>query len=444
MANILIYSLNNIGKSMAGPAIRCWEFAKALSHRHQITLICPNKPDIEDPSFKIISKHDLNHQIAFLEADVLITQGLSPLMALRAKYYKVSVIIDAYDPLPLERLEQFKHDKPSTRKEKLFSSINYLMFNFQMADSIICANEKQRDLWIGFLLSKKLISPIRYDADSSLRNYIDVVPFGLSNEKPLKNGPGLRESYGLSPNDKILLWGGGVWNWFDPLSLIKAMKLLQKSNPEIKLIFMGIKNPEPTVPEMEMSRKAIELAEKLELKNQSVFFNHDWVPYHERQNNLLDAALGVSIHFDDLETRYAFRTRILDYIWAELPILSTEGDSFAELVEQNDLGVVVPYRNEQQIAKAIKEFLTDPSKCLIAKANLKNIQSDFYWTNVIKPIERMIEHFPKIKQQTSKQKSYFLISSHIIQQMKEKGVVKTIHALTMGTTRALKRKLLKS
>ena len=32
MAKVLIYSPNLIGKSMAGPAIRAWEFAKALAN----------------------------------------------------------------------------------------------------------------------------------------------------------------------------------------------------------------------------------------------------------------------------------------------------------------------------------------------------------------------------------------------------------------------------
>ena len=49
-----------------------------------------------------------------------------------------------------------------------------------------------------------------------------------------------------------------------------------------------------------------------------VHFNYDWVPYAERARFLLDADLGVSAHFDTVETRFAFRTRLLDYFWVHL------------------------------------------------------------------------------------------------------------------------------
>ena len=49
-----------------------------------------------------------------------------------------------------------------------------------MADGILCASEKQRELWLGFLIGAKIDNPPLYDLDPSLRGFIDVVPFGLS------------------------------------------------------------------------------------------------------------------------------------------------------------------------------------------------------------------------------------------------------------------------
>ena len=33
----------------------------------------------------------------------------------------------------------------------------------------------------------------------------------------------------------------------------------------------------------------------------------------------MEATLGVTMHFDSAETRFAFRTRALDYLWAACP-----------------------------------------------------------------------------------------------------------------------------
>src|SRR4029079_11875445 len=89
--------------------------------------------------------------------------------------------------------------------------------------------------------------------------------------------------------------------------------------------------------EMTMTTRAVRLAEELGLRDRVVFFNFGWVPYAERGRYLLEADLGVSAHFDDLETRFAFRTRLLDCFWAGLPVVTTRGDSLREVVAARDL-----------------------------------------------------------------------------------------------------------
>jgi glycosyltransferase involved in cell wall biosynthesis len=161
---------------------------------------------------------------------------------------------------------------------------------------------------------------------------------------------------------------------------------------DIHLVFMGIKHPNPVVPEMKMARDALELAKSLGIMDKHVFANMGWLPYGDRQNFLLDATIGTSSHFDNLETRYAFRTRILDYIWAGLPILTTEGDSFAALVKKRDLGCVVPYQNAEATAQAIESMVDNPQRLQAIRENLAELRPEFLWENTTKPILRMIEH----------------------------------------------------
>ncbi len=78
-------------------------------------------------------------------------------------------------------------------------------------------------------------------------------------------------------------------------------------------------------------------SEELGVLNRNVFFN-DWVPYGERQNYLLEADVGVSLHLDHVETRFSFRTRVLDYIWVGLPMVLSAGDALSDLVARQELG----------------------------------------------------------------------------------------------------------
>lgn len=413
---------------MAGPAIRSWEFAKALSKNHRVVLVTPNESDLQGEGFTLISTHHPDFNKHFKETDILIAQQLRIPLAMKAKRYGIKIIIDAYDPIPLETLEQYKHQTATVRHLIQNSRNNTLIFGFQMADAILCASEKQRDLWLGFLLSQKLLTPHRYDQNNSLRQFIDVVPFGLPTTPPQKNGPGLRELYGLDSQDKILLWGGGIWNWFDPLSLIKAMKIISQTRQDVKLVFMGIKNPDPNIPEMAMCAESIRLAKDLDLYNQTVYFNDGWIPYSERQNYLLDATIGVSTHFDHLETRYSFRTRMLDYIWAQLPIIGTMGDSFAELIQNHQLGCVVPYQDENCIAESIVSLIDDPHRMESIKLNLYQMHSQFNWEEATKPLEPMIASLMQQPAHAMKMKDVCTIMSFVAKKIKEKGLRRILRA----------------
>ena len=306
------------------------------------------------------------------------------------------------------------------------------LFSFRLADFVVCANERQRDLWLGMLLGLNRITPAHYSRDSNLRELVDVVSFGLSKKEPCKTGPGVREKYGLKTSDKVLLWGGGIWNWFDPLSLIKAMQLILKTRSDVYLCFMGLKHPNPQVPEMQMSVKAVELAKQLGLFDRHVFFNFGWMPYAERQNALIDADIGVSTHFQHLETHFSFRTRLLDYIWAGLPIVSSEGDYFAELIRKQDLGEVVPCQDENRLAEAILKLLSSEERLCAIKSRLRILRESFYWEKVVEPIEAALQRFsPRVKERVS-----FANKMHMLRMfVKTKGpekVFKKLYSLIGG------------
>jgi glycosyltransferase involved in cell wall biosynthesis len=96
----------------------------------------------------------------------------------------------------------------------------------------------------------------------------------------------------------VLLWGGGIWSWLDPLTVIRAVARLAELRDDVRLYFLGITRPNPD--RADMTQRAVKPADKLALLDRYVFFNFGWVPYGERVSYLLEADLGVSAHFDNL------------------------------------------------------------------------------------------------------------------------------------------------
>ena len=82
-------------------------------------------------------------------------------------------------------------------------------------------------------------------------------------------------------------------------------------------------------------------------------------PYDDRQNFLLEADIGVSTHLDHVETEFSFRTRILDYLWASLPVVATGGDSFGDIIDARGVGLTVPPGDVDALEDALFRLLDD-------------------------------------------------------------------------------------
>lgn len=383
---VLIISNDTIGERMAGPAIRCWEFAQCLSREHEVVLATPNETTLTSPDFTLRHYNERVLKELSRWCDVLICQGFILHHFPFLKQQRKPIVVDVYDPFTLEFLELFKYKEFHEREALNTANLEVLNDQLVAGDFFLCASEKQRDYWIGMLCSLNRINPSTYDMDKTLRGFIEVVPFGLPSRSPVHSKRVLK---GIHPkigkNDKLILWGGGIYNWFDPITLVKAMNRIVNRRKDIKLYFLGLKHPNPHVPEMKMCTEAIRLTEELGLKDECVFFNHDWVPYEERENYLLEADIGISTHLDHVETNFSFRTRLLDYLWAGLPIISTKGDSMSDLVERNNLGVTVAPESVQELEAAIVG-LADSDCTDEIKKNIRKVASSFTWDGVISPL----------------------------------------------------------
>jgi hypothetical protein len=137
---------------------------------------------------------------------------------------------------------------------------------------------------------------------------------------------------------------------------------------------------------MPILAKSRRLAEELGLLGRSVFFREGWVPFDERQNFLLEADIGVSAHTKTIETRLAFRTRVLDYIWAGLPMILTEGDYFADLVAREHVGKTVSARDTKGWKEAIVSLAASHAERQAMKSYLSALRERFHWDKVSEPL----------------------------------------------------------
>lgn len=383
---LLIISPDAVHSRMGGVGIRYWELARQLAGVADVTLAVPRETDLESDRIAIRPYQEgvaASLRPLAKAADVILLSGFTvyhhPFLCEIAAYK----IVDLYDPMILENLERFA-DKPMAERRGLHNvGVNTFNELFMLGDFFICASEKQRDYWLGALTAANRVNPLVYEEDPTLKQLIDLVPFGLPAKPPQQTRAVLKGVWpGIGPEDKVILWGGGLWDWLDPLTVIDAMPAVLDAVPGARLFFLGTRHPNPDVPIPAMAQRAIDRAEALGLKDEAVFFN-DWTPYQERVDYLCEADVGVSLHGDHIETRFAVRTRLMDYLWARLPMVVGGGDVLSDLVDRHELGHVVAAGDEAAVANALIDLLRNP----VPADRFGPVTARFHWERAAAPLK---------------------------------------------------------
>jgi glycosyltransferase involved in cell wall biosynthesis len=384
---ILVLTPDVLRRQMAGPAIRAQAIACELAESHDVVLASTGACEVVVPGVEARYVDDASLRREVDAAEIVVTQGsLSDAHPWILDTDRI-LVVDLYDPIQLEALEQSRDLSPAHRRLACAHTVRAVNAQLARGDYFLCASEKQRHFWLGALAAAGRINPATYDGDESAASILSVAPFGMPEGRPETTRRVLRDIVpGIGDQDRIVLWGGGVYNWFDALTPIRAVDRLRHRLPNVRLFFMGMTHPNPGVPSMIMAERARELARSLGIDGTHVFFNESWVDYEDRQNYLLEADLGITTHFKNLETEFSFRTRVLDYLWASLPVVSTEGDTLADLIETRGLGVTVPACDERALEQALFDLLTRPADLAAARAAIEEVRPALQWPRALRPL----------------------------------------------------------
>jgi glycosyltransferase involved in cell wall biosynthesis len=379
-----------LAERMAGPAIRALELGRALARDGRagpVSVVSLARAERSDPEVTLAVAADASAlrqlvgttAVVVIQGDVL---GLHPWLADEP----VPLVVDAYDPYHLEQLEQARSLGETERRAVVRDCVRSLNTQLARADLVLCASERQRALWLGHLAALGRINPLTYDEAPDLSRLLAVVPFGVAEEAaPARDRDVLRRTFpSLADDDVVLVWGGGVYEWFDPELLVRAVARVLPGQPHLRLVFIGTRHPVPGVRSATAAARGA--AAETGTLNRAVFFHEGWVPYDERGRWLAAADVGVSTHKDHVETEFSFRTRLLDYLWCGLPVISTAGDDLAERVAANGAGTAVPAGDLGALAAAIDEAVRDAAWRTAAGAASADLGRGFTWDRVARPL----------------------------------------------------------
>lgn len=303
-------------------------------------------------------------------------------------YYKYSqlkpkptIIVDMYYAIIFEKLITLENSWLGNRifKEKL-KVLNAILVS---GDHFICTTAQQKDYLLGMLSSIGAINSSNFHEES-----ISILPTIIDTSYKKNKVKKLRNGSQFDKNDKIVLWLGGIYPWFDPCPLILAMPQVIKDAKHIKLLILGGKHP--NIEYKAFYDKALVLAQKSGLLEKNIIFM-DWVNEKQSYAYTKEVDLNVILSQQTLEDKYAFRTRILAPTLLGIPSITNGSDYISSLIKKHGAGIVLNNTDPKNIAAAISGFFKlqgEKRKIVNVKKVISEIKNSTDLQNLINFVER--------------------------------------------------------
>jgi MoaA/NifB/PqqE/SkfB family radical SAM enzyme/glycosyltransferase involved in cell wall biosynthesis len=393
--SLLIISGEKFSRNMAGIALRQTSIAKILSKVSDVSIASPyDTEDIQEVEFIKFNQNEQDSLRNIVsQFDMILFQGhILHHYPFLKKIDKI-MIVDVFSPIVFESLNW--HQYESFDKRLFFHDLDLMILNEQLevGDFFICSSEVQKRFWIGMLTALNRVSPHTIDHDDVLNKLICIIPYGISGFHKEKSRNVIKGVHPrVTKDDHLLIWNGGIYNWLDPKTPIEAMVKICQKRTDVKLFFLGTKHPNPEIPVMPACLNAIKLAESYGLADHFIFFL-EWTKADERFDYILESDATLSFYYNNIETRYSYRTRLLDNIATGIaPIVTDCGDTFSKMIKDYHLGEVIPPEDVDFTEKVIEKLVENRELRDEYKQNLEDFSDKMLWDIVLSPLIEFISN----------------------------------------------------
>ena len=364
----------------AGVGTRFLTLARLLvEHGHRVTLAVPNDAS-EAPAIDGVDVIQANPDILGAQADghdwVLLHAHLGNHFLTQRD--DLPLVVDLYDPFLIENLHY--------HRDLGFApfSTDHETWRLQMGrgDLFLCSSEEQRLFYLGWLSALGRVNPLSVDDDPQLQKLIIELPFGTP-EANVPTPPPRPDVLPGVDDDAPVLYFGGIYDWYEPVTVLEAMPALLERDPRTVLLF--VEHPHPELTPLAEAERARSLAKRRGWLGSTVRFE-PWRQYDNRFELAQVADVAVVTHRPGIETDLSLRTRLVDLMWLGLPAVVTAGGTMARVVAETGAGLVVPAGDAGAVAKAVIDLLDDEIKRREAADSGRRWAADRRWSAVAAPL----------------------------------------------------------
>lgn len=366
MTRILLVCPEPLGHGQpAGVGIRFLEIARVLrADGHDITILSPDAGTLEGCAADYINPATVIQHSAV--NDMAVLQGhVANGFFMDAK--PIPTVIDLYDPFIVENMHYYAEQGAGVFSHDHITLMNSLV----RGDYFLCASEAQRFFYLGALLAAGRLNPMLFESDPRAESLIGIAPFGVQPPRDVATRD-------LDSTDILF---GGIYDWYDPVCAIEAIALAREAVPEITLTFSTHPNPEIT-PQGKLA-EAIAHAEK---RGYGFVKFEPWVAYEKRAAFFDRFKLALLTFPRSLETDLSMRTRIYDYLWCGLPVVTSSAPGTDEILHRYHAGRVIANPSPQAFANEVVALLLAHETYFTMVRGTQRFVHEHQWPRTLGPL----------------------------------------------------------
>ncbi|HEX8252722.1 MAG TPA: glycosyltransferase family 4 protein [Thermoanaerobaculia bacterium] len=363
MSRVMLLCPEPLGHGQpAGVGIRFLEIARVLrDDGHDITILSPDAGTIDGARGAYIAPDTLDAISA--ESDVAVVQG-HVANALFLQGRPVPTVVDLYDPFIIENLHYYRE-----RGSEVFQHDHLaLTHSLVRGDYFLCASEAQRLFYLGLMLACGRLNPALFHADPRLESLIGIAPFGVQPPRSVR------------PRTTHDILFGGIYDWYDPIAAIEAVARVRESIPDATLTFTHHPNPD-TTPQGKLGA-AMQHARD---KSYSFVRFEPWAAYDARAEFFERFAVALITFPRSIETDLSMRTRVYDYLWCGLPIVTSSAPGTDELLARYGAGIVT-----DDFASALVSLLSDRTRYDAMVEGSLRFAAEHQWDRTLAPLREFV------------------------------------------------------
>lgn len=261
------------------------------------------------------------------------------------------ILIDLYTPVLLEKEASYSFFNPFhqiVRRKKL----NVVTKMLKSGSHFIVANRRQRNYWLKAAndLGVKII-----------KDDISVIPTSVPKITCI------RESL---PNQKTIVWFGGIYPWMNPFPLIDAFSKIASRYPDWKLRFLGGFQPKSSYDTI--------FNDVVRLSKQSIPGTQvEFIPWQKSANignYLSDVAFSVYLAKPVKNDYYAHGSRFLSLLKIGIPYLLNSNDLISDLMIRYKAAEKIS-DHSKDISKPLIKLMSNSRKLKMMSVNAPIIEN---------------------------------------------------------------------